>query len=613
MILQRDTKTKIWGWAAADEKVTVHFNNKIYNTTTRKDGKWIITLSPEKAGGPFDMEIDASNHIIIKNILIGDVWICSGQSNMELMMERVKYKYADEIATANNAEIRQFTVPDKYDFRTIHDDVDNGHWIAVNPKNILLFSAVAYFFAKEIYAKYKVPLGLINSALGGSPAEAWMSEEALKSFPTYYDEMQKFKDTTFIHEIESKDKAIADNWYTQLNEKDEGIKYNWKDVSFNDDDWKQMKVPGYWADADDQVLNGAVWFRKTIQVPAPMVNKTAKLELGRIIDADSVFINGQYVGNTTYQYPPRRYILPSNILKEGKNTIAIKVISNSGKGGFVLDKPYQLTTTADSIDLKGNWKYKVGAVMPPLPAETFVRWKPGGLYNAMIAPLVNYSIKGVIWYQGEANATNAIKALEYQRLFPALIKDWRQRWMQGDFPFLYVQLPNFMEAKEQPSKSDWVQLREAQLKTLSIPNTGMAVAIDLGEWNDIHPSNKKDVGKRLALVAEVVAYKEKNTVYSGPLYQSMKIDNNKIILSFTNAGSGLMVKGNTDLKYFSIAGADKKFVWAKAIIQNDKVVVWNDTVKDPVVVRYAWADNPDGANLYNKEGLPASPFTTDDR
>jgi len=380
---------------------------------------------------------------------------------------------------------------------------------------------------------------------------------------------------------------------------------------FNDDGWKQMKVPGYWADINNQELNGAVWFRRTIEVPASMLNKPLKLELGRIIDADSVFINGQYAGNTTYQYPPRRYILSSNMLKEGKNTIAIRVISNSGKGGFVLDKPYELTTTTDTIELKGNWKYKVGAVMPPLPAETFVRWKPGGLYNAMIAPLVNYSIKGVIWYQGEANANNATKALEYQKLFPALIKDWRQQWKQGDFPFLYVQLPNFTEAKEQPSESDWAQLREAQLKTLSIPNTGMAVAIDLGEWNDIHPSNKKVVGKRLVLVAESVAYKEKNIVYSGPLYQSMKIEGNKIIISFTNKGSGLIAKGNTELKYFAIAGTDKKFVWANAVIQNNKVVVWNDAVKNPVVVCYAWADNPEGANLYNKEGLPASPFTTD--
>ncbi len=520
MILQRDTKIKIWGWASVDEKVSVHFNNKTYNTTTAKDGKWIVIISPMHAGGPFDMQIEAGNHITLKNILIGDVWVCSGQSNMELMMERVKYKYADEIAHADNAAIRQFTVPDTYDFNKVHDDVDAGNWIAVNPKNILQFSAVAYFFAKELYSKYKVPVGLINSALGGSPAEAWMSEDALKQFPGYYHESQKFKDATLRDSIENSDKIISETWYHQLNEKDEGLKYNWKNEVLNDDDWKQMNVPGYWSDADNSLSNGVVWFRKETEVPASMVNKPAKLELGRIVDADSVFINGNYVGNTTYQYPPRRYVLASGILKEGKNTIVIKVISNSSKGGFVFDKPYELTTASDTIDLKGMWKYKSGGSMSPLAAPTIIRWKPMGLYNAMIAPLLNYSIKGVIWYQGEANANTTAKATEYEKLFPALIKDWRQQWKQDDFPFLYVQLANFMEPKDQPSESDWALLREAQLKTLSVPNTGMAVAIDLGEWNDIHPSSKKDVGKRLALAAEKIAYHENNIAYSGPVYQS---------------------------------------------------------------------------------------------
>jgi sialate O-acetylesterase len=247
--------------------------------------------------------------------------------------------------------------------------------------------------------------------------------------------------------------------------------------------------------------------------------------------------------------------------------------------------------------------------MAPLPPSTFIQWQPLGLYNAMIAPLLNYKIKGVIWYQGESNTG---KPLEYQKLFPALIANWRQKWNQGDFPFLYVQLANFMEAKDQPCESNWAELREAQLKTLTVPNTAMAVTIDLGEWNDIHPLNKEDVGKRLALAAQKVAYGDEKVVYSGPIYQSMKIEGNKIILTFTNTGSGLLAKGDGELKYFAIAGADKKFVWAKAKIEGNNVVVWNDQVLNPVAVRYAWADNPEGANLYNKEGLPASSFRTDE-
>jgi sialate O-acetylesterase len=287
----------------------------------------------------------------------------------------------------------------------------------------------------------------------------------------------------------------------------------------------------------------------------------------------------------------------------------IRVISNSGNGGFIPDKPYEIIVGGKTIDLKGTWRYRLGATMEPLASQTFIRWKPMGLYNAMINLLLNYRMKGVIWYQGESNTG---RSEEYNDLFSALIQDWRSHWNHGDFPFLFVQLPNFMESKKEPSESDWALLREAQLKTLSVPNTGMAVTIDIGEWNDIHPLNKKDVGKRLALAAQKVAYGNETIIYSGPLYQSMKIENRSVILTFNNIGSGLIAKGGRKIKCFTIAGTDKHFVWANAKIEKDKVIVWSDKVSDPVSVRYAWADNPEGANLYNKEGLPASPFRTDE-
>jgi len=247
--------------------------------------------------------------------------------------------------------------------------------------------------------------------------------------------------------------------------------------------------------------------------------------------------------------------------------------------------------------------------MEPLQGETFIRWKPLGLYNAMIAPLIKYPIKGVIWYQGESNSD---RAMEYRRLFPALIADWRINWKQGYFPFLYVQLPNFMEARPEPSESNWALLREAQLKTLSVPNTAMVVAIDLGEWNDVHPLNKKDVGKRLALAARKVAYGDDEVVYSGPIYESMKIDHDKVTLTFKHIGSGLMARDEGELKGFAICGTDSQFVWAQAKIEGDKIIVWNHNITNPIAVRYAWADNPADANLYNQEGLPASPFRTDE-
>ncbi len=612
MVLQRDNDVKIWGWASAGEKVTVNFKSKTYDTTAGTDGKWVVTLSESKTGGPYEMEIKAANHILLKNILIGDVWVCSGQSNMDLPMSRVAVLYQNVIDNSENSHIRYFLVPTKYDFNKPLEDLESGTWESANPKNVLNFSATAYFFAKELYEKYGVPIGLIKSSLGGSPAEAWLSEDALKEFPIHLETAGKFKDSDYVNQIIDKDKAINNAWYARLKQLDKGLTNGqkpWFDTGYDASDWSSMKIPGYWADEELGHVNGVVWFRKEIDIPASMTGKPAKLILGRIVDADRTYVNGRVVGTVSYQYPPRRYDIPENLLKTGKNIIVIRVVNSSGRGGFVEDKPYQLSAGGQTIDLKGQWQYKLAAVMDPLPPETVIRWKPLGLYNGMIAPLINYNIKGAIWYQGESNVG---RALEYQKLLRALIADWRAKWKQGDFPFLFVQLANFLQAKDQPSESDWAELREAQLKTLSVPNTGMAVAIDIGEWNDIHPLNKEDVGRRLVLAAQRVAYGDKNVVYSGPIYQSMKIEGNKIILTFSNTGSGLVAKGGGELKYFSIAGADKKFVWANAKIQGDKVVVWNDKISNPVAVRYAWADNPDGANLYNAEGLPASPFRTDE-
>jgi sialate O-acetylesterase len=355
-------------------------------------------------------------------------------------------------------------------------------------------------------------------------------------------------------------------------------------------------------------VNGVVWFRKNIQIPASMAGQTALLNLGRIVDADSVFLNGSLVGTTGYQYPPRRYQIPAGVLKEGRNTLVIRVINNTGKGGFVPDKPYELIAARGTIDLKGDWQYRLGAVMEPLAGQTFIRWKPAGLFNAMIHPLLKYRIKGAIWYQGESNTKNPA---EYRDLFPAMILDWRKHWKEGDFPFLFVQLANFMEVRNQPSESDWAMLREAQQRALSVPQTGMAVTIDIGEWNDIHPLNKKDVGKRLARAAQNIAYGHKKVVCSGPVFQSMEINGHKAVLSFANSGKRLKTKGGGTLKGFAVAGPDRRFVWAEARIKKNKVIVSSPEVTNPVTVRYAWADNPE-ANLYNKQDLPAAPFRTDD-
>jgi sialate O-acetylesterase len=611
LVLQRDITSKIWGWASVGEKLTVKFSGKTFSTTTGENGKWFVDLPKQKAGGPFEMEISGSNKIILKNILIGDVWICSGQSNMTITMARVKDLYKNEIAHCENNNIHQFIVSMKYDFNNPQEDVAGGKWESANSNTILNFVAVGYFFAAKLYEKYHVPVGLINAAIGGTPAEAWVSEEALKEFPNHIQNLEKHKNSDYIDQIKNDEKKLYDDWYAELLKDDlgnSGINKKWSDTTYDDSSWSKMNIPCFWDESRLGKVNGVVWFRKEIEVPKSMVGKPARLDLGRIVDSDSVFVNGKFVGNITYQYPPRIYDFPAGLLKEGKNIIVVRIVNNSGRGGFIKDKPYALSVGSESIDLKGEWKYKLGAAANPLPPQVFFQYVPVGLFNGMISPLLSFQIKGVIWYQGEANSS---RANEYRKLFPALISDWRKNWNLENFPFLFVQLPNFMEVKDQPGESQWAELREAQFKTLSVSNTAMVVAIDLGEWNDIHPLNKKEVGNRLALAAQKIAYGDTKIVSSGPLYKSMKIDKNKIILSFTNIGSGLISKDGKELKYFIIAGVDKKFVWAKATIKNNEIIVWSDGITNPVAVRYAWADNPDGANLYNKEELPASPFRTD--
>ena len=609
MILQRDAKLKIWGWASPGEKVTVRFNSKSYKATTGKDGKWTVQMQPLKAGGPFTMNIEGSNRITLKEILVGDVWLCAGQSNMVHQMELPHVLYGDDIAQANNPQIRHFWVPNVTSLQGPQEDLPGGSWKWANPKDVREFSAVAYFFAKKLYDKYGVPIGLINASWGGSPIEAWTSEEGFKEFPSILSTVQKNKDTAYVNGVQRT--AAANNRPPKAEDKGLTGAKSWYDPFYVPKGWRTIAVPGFWEDQGIRDLDGVVWYRREIDVPASMTNVPAKVFLGRIVDADALYINGKQVGSTGYMYPQRRYNLPAGTLKPGENLFVVRVINNFGKGGFVPDKPYQLITDNDTIDLTGYWQYKVGHVN--IPQRGFgggiaFQNQPAALYNAMLAPITNYAVKGFLWYQGESNTG---KSQEYAKLQPEMIADWRRKWNSPNAPFLYVQLPGFMDYNYLPTESQWAQFREAQAKSLSIPNTMMAVAIDLGEWNDIHPDRKKEVGERLALAAMNVAYGEKAVVPTGPIFSSAKTEGNKIILSFNHVSSGLMSGDGEELGEFAIAGADKKFVWAKAKIEGDKVVVWNDGVAAPMYVRYAWADNPVNPNLYNKEGLPASPFRTD--
>ncbi|MBL7791789.1 MAG: sialate O-acetylesterase [Saprospiraceae bacterium] len=602
VILQREQPMKLWGWADPGEAVSLRFNNNQYEALADKAGNWQLLLPPQKAGGPFEFTITASNEINVSDIYFGDVWLCSGQSNMELTMNRLKEKYPEEIQNCYNKFIRQFEVPDAYDFNSQRTDLNGGEWQSLNPQTALHFSAIAFFFAQEIHAKTGVPIGLINSALGGSPIECWMSEGALKQFPSAYEELQQFKNGDYIRQIESADQSREREWHAAMNAKDVGL-------SANPGDWQEMTVPGYWTEKQLGAKNGVVWFKKQINVPKSMVGKPAKLWLGAIIDQDSTYVNGKLVGEVTYKYPPRIYYLDKDLLHEGINELTIRLISKIDAGGFMPDKPYLLTTETDTINLSGDWKFCLGAAMPPLEPPTFIRWKAGGLFNAMIHPLINFGIKGVLWYQGESNTGRPVG---YADAMGAMIADWRQHWGQGDFPFLYVQLANFQESKPAPEESNWAALRQQQLNSLKYSNTGMAVAIDIGEWNDVHPLDKKTVGQRLALLARKRAYGEKQLSAESPQPRKINFKKDRVVITFTHAKQGLVSIDGQPIRHFALSADGKNFRWADVAIKKNKVIVQSREISSPNAVRYAWADNPERVNLYGKDGLPVTPFEFED-
>lgn len=587
MVLQRDTELDIWGWADPGEKVTVRFQGRHYDTETGADGCWHVLLPPQQAGGPFVLEV---NEIVIRDVLVGDVWLCSGQSNQETPIARLTDKFP-EINVSNNHMIRHYKVPTQDVKGELREEIaGNAGWHSAISSDVMNWTALAYFFAQEAYEHTHVPVGMLVSSLGGSAIESWISQEHLKEFPQLL-----------------VDQAAFDS--LKLARQDRGAG-RWQLPECDDSDWATMTVPGYWRE-NGADIRGTVWCRKTFDVPASMAGRHARLYMGTMVDSDSVFVNGTFVGFTSYTYPPRKYNIPAGVLREGKNVIAVRLTANGGNGGFVKDKRYAIVGDEAEIDLTGTWRYKTGidqSEVQRLSARLANLDRTGsGLYNGMIYPIRHYRVKGAIWYQGETNAGNPAPYADYLK---ALITNWRELWQWPDMPFLLVQLPNFMEKKDRPTDSGWARIRDAQFRTaLSVPHTELAVTYDVGEWNDIHPLDKKTVAHRLFLGARRLVYGEKVNA-SGPLYKDMQVDGDRIVLSFTETGRGLACRGK-ELKHFAIAGEDRKFVWAKAVIRGNKVVVSSPEVKHPVAVRYAWSDNPSDANLCNKDGLLASPFRTD--
>ncbi|MES2824598.1 MAG: sialate O-acetylesterase [Pseudomonadota bacterium] len=624
-ILQRDKPLAIWGWADEGEKLSITFNGK-EKTTQASEGRWSVTFPAQQAGGPFELVVKGKNELVRKDILIGDVWIAAGQSNMELPLNRVKYQYPGLIAATNLPQVREFNVPVVYAFKGPLDDYSQGQWKTATATHLAGFSAVGFFFARKIQAHTGVPVGLVTVPVGGSPAEAWLSEAALQKYPHYVQQLQPFKDDAHVQATIAKDKASSDKWYADLAAVDIGLKQRWSQASVPAAEWKPLQVPGFLREQGSSFTNGVAWVRKNIELSKTQAQKNATLWLGAIVDGDQVYVNGEQVGQTGYQYPPRIYALPKGLLKAGGNTISIRITSYSGNAGFVKDKRYELDLGDEKISLQGAWSYNIGAQTGGMETTTTLHYIPSSLFNAKLAPALPLGIKGVIWYQGESNTERgdaqgirrqpgdqcadescAASTSEYRYLLGDLIHDWRKQFKQGDFPFLYVQLANFSPSQPQPSESNWAKLREAQRQVLEVKNTAMAVALDVGEWNDIHPLNKQAVGERLALAALKQAYGEKSLLASGPRLEKIKSKDQTLELVFSDIGDGLVARDG-ELKHMAIAGADKKFVWAKTRMDKNNIIVWADEIAEPKWVRYAWADNPAGANLYNSAGLPASSF-----
>ncbi len=607
MVLQRSAPVTVWGWARPGQKVTVKVADQTATTTAGAKGDWRVSVGPLTAGGPYEMKISGGGEVVFKNILVGDVYVCAGASNMEWQVAGAQNP-AKEIESAQYPAIRHVTVP-KGMSRTPLSDLPQVAWQECSPKTVGTWTATGYFFARSIHQKLGIPVGIINASWGGTTCEAWMSVEALETLPAFKGLAAKLAGGETV-DYRAHEEQVA-QWQKSLESLDKGSLpggKSWADPALDDAGWKTMDLPQYWEKSELPAFDGVVWFRRKVYLPTEWAGHEVVLSLGPIDDSDVCFWNGERVGSTEGWNTPRRYRLPGASVKSGANLLAVRVNDSGGGGGFH-GTPKEMMVEGPDLPLAGAWSYAIGMDLsqaPPRPAPPAFAGNPAtptGNYNAMIAPIIPYGIKGVVWYQGEANVGAADL---YRAVFPLLIRDWRSRWGQGDFPFLFVQLANHRAVSATPGDSAWAELREAQAAGLSYPNTGMAVATDIGEAGDLHPQNKQEVGRRLARWILQTSYGGKD-VPSGPLFESSDVVERRIRVKFKNVGGGLVAQGGP-LKGFAIAGDDLKWEWADARIDGDGVVVSSSKVGKPTRVRYAWADNPEGCNLYNVEGLPAAPF-----
>ncbi len=624
MVLQRNETVRIWGTADPGEKVTITFLNNKYKGTADAQGNWMVYIPTTKKsmiGGPYTMTI---NERKLSDIYVGDVWLCSGQSNMDLHTARLVDLYKDEFDTDVNPAIHLMQTGRNPSVKGPQNDIDEQGsypWESMSPDKVGHWSGISYFFAKEMFRRTGgVPQGIINCSMGGSDIVAWISTDSLReNAPRHVQTVEHLKQPGYLERCAALNRAIGET-YNQLLNEDPGLKGQWMRADLDDSDWEVVnQYDPHLGDADGRTWVGTLWFRKEFNVPQELVGKDSLLRLGCLVDADVAYLNGEKVGEVTYQYPPRKYTLPAGLLKAGRNVLVIKLRTNGSPEKFVKEKPYKLFFHGgQTIDLEGDWRMKRGILMPRQPGvEGVNNGNASALYDNTIYPLRNYRIAGILWNQGE---TNAGRPDEYRKLLPVLINDWRRDF--GDVPAVIFGLANFMERHADANyDGGWARIREAQrLGTQSLDKAGFVTAIDLGEWNDIHPLNKKESARRAALWMQRLYLGDNTEVVEGPTFESITFSEGKAIITFKpGTADGLILRSgkphskDTPGIYsfgFSIAGEDGIFQWCEAlVINNNQLLLWNDRITNPVAVRYAWDDDPI-VTLYNGAGLPAPSFST---
>ncbi len=624
MVVQQEQPVALWGRGLPGAVVEARCDGKTATAAVAPDGRWRLQLPPLPAGGPYTIHLQSGGETVtLQDVLSGEVWLCSGQSNMEWAVANANHA-EKEIKEARFPFIRLLDVVPQRQARDEPQEDLEAKWVVCSPQSVASFSAVGYFFGRELYRHLKVPIGLINSSWGGTSAEAWTEWSFLQKDEEFQPMVQAYEQLRADLGLHSEiTRAKFEHWNKVKYWQDPGNRgflYDWADLDYDDSEWMDFTAPGFWQSRGYD-FNGAVWFRKKVTIPSSWAGQEIEVRLGAIDDFDVTYVNGLPVGQTGQETPawwqhPRRYKTAAKYWKAGEdNVIVVRVFDWFGNGGLAGGEKMELVCGEERIPIDGRWKMKVEYAFPAAAPEKIQKLTalgspntqsaPANLFNGMIAPLTPMPLAGVIWYQGESNAD---RHQQYRKLFPLLIESWRAAWKRPELPFLFVQLANYLPVQNDPAETGWADIRAAQAEALRLPKTGMAVAIDVGDANDIHPRDKQSVGYRLALIARALVYGEP-IEYSGPVFARMAIEGAQIRLFYTHADRLTTNDGRAPLG-FVIRGKDTGWRFAEARIEADQVVVWHPEITDPVAVRYAWANHPK-VNLYNQAGLPAVPFTTE--